>query len=427
MIITKKIKLNLFDNFKLLIKNKVFRLAIIINLIYVILTSILTLVFFYSQNDFLVYYNTGGKILNDINNLYTYNPELSWQFRYFPLSALFFIPFYLIGFEAGFICLQVLNFCINILICIFIYKIIVLIRGKDFFLKNNRIIIYISVFLISAPQFYNYILGQVNLFITILILISLYIYLKKESFIWQFIAGIMLGITINLKPIAIFIIPFLIVIEYNHEIKKFYLKIKQSFIRLLGVFIPLFFNLILFIIYPTLLKGFIDTNISGEDPVDINQSFSLTKIIINIIDFIGSAFNQLVIITIVFALFFSVSIIIYVFRKNTKNSLVIGYTLGIVIMLLIYFDSWDHHLLILIPILIILISNLDQKENLRKYYFLPAFFFLNFITLLFLGIYYLLKDIFPFNFVPTIFLIVILFGIYQYLLKNNNMKPNKKK
>ncbi|MBY9007755.1 MAG: DUF2029 domain-containing protein [Candidatus Lokiarchaeota archaeon] len=410
----------LFNDLKELLKSKTFRISLFINLVYVIVSTFLTLFIFRTQNDFLVYYDAGGKFLNDINNLYTYNPELSWQFRYFPLSALFFVPFYSMGFELGFITSQILNFCINILICVFIYKIILVIKKNNIQLDKDRVILYISIFLISVPQFYNYILGQINLYITLLILISLYIFLKKDNLIWQLIASSILGITINLKPITIFMIPFLIFLGYNYKRKKFYFDIKRSLLRFIGVLIPVSFNLLLFFVYPSLWEGFIETNLLGEQPVDINHSFSITKLIINGFDFLGSAFNQLVIILIIFLIFFGIAIIIYIFRRNSENSLIYGYCLGIIIMLIVYFDSWDHHLLILTPILIIIISNLDNKLNARKKYIFPSFIYFSFLSLLFLGIYYLLINIFPFNFVPTIFLIVILLGIYRHLLKNEN-------
>ena len=73
---------------------------------------ILTLFFYREQNDFLVYYKVGEVVLRDINDLYT-EPYL-WPFRYFPLSALYFVPFYLMGFDFGFIIFNLINLILNI-------------------------------------------------------------------------------------------------------------------------------------------------------------------------------------------------------------------------------------------------------------------------------------------------------------------------
>ncbi|GAH27093.1 unnamed protein product, partial [marine sediment metagenome] len=54
-----------------------------------------------------------------------------WPFRYFPLSALLFVPYYLMGFNLGFIIFNFINFILNILISVILYKVIILVRGND--------------------------------------------------------------------------------------------------------------------------------------------------------------------------------------------------------------------------------------------------------------------------------------------------------
>ncbi len=84
-------------------------------------------------------------------------------------------------------------------------------------------------------------------------------------------------------------------------------------------------------------------------------------------------------------------------------------------MLLTYFDSWDHHLLNLTPLLIIIIFNLPRKTELLNY-IKPSLFFFNFFDILFVGIWYLTYPLFPYNFVGTFFLILALFGVIKYCL-----------
>ena len=101
------------SKFKALWEYKIFRYALLIQGFYFILSLILTLIFFKDRNDFLVYYTVGEVFLKDINNLYNQTNYL-WPFRYFPLSALMFIPFYLMGFNLGFLMFNIINLILNL-------------------------------------------------------------------------------------------------------------------------------------------------------------------------------------------------------------------------------------------------------------------------------------------------------------------------
>jgi hypothetical protein len=286
--------------------------------------------------------------------------------------------------------------------------------------------------MISLPQIFNYILGQVNLYVTLLILLSLFIFLKYSSIKWQLIAGIILGLSIVIKPITIFMIPFLIVIQFNLRNKKFKFDVIKSFTRLIGVILPLFLNLILFLIFPRLLQGFIATNFTSSEPSQINHSFSITKLIINLFFFLG--FTESQVLSIQLPLFLSILIMIaimgfisFIIRKNSNESIIYGYCFGILIMLICYYDSWDHHLLNLTPLLIIILFNLPRQSEIAKKYIKPSFIFLSFLDLAFMGLYFAVKDIFPFNFASTIFLILVFYGLIKYLnFKKNNIEKKWK-
>lgn len=378
---------------------------------------ILTLIFFRDQNDFLVYYEVGEVFITDINNLYS--TEYLWPFRYFPISAAFFVPFYLLGFDLGFVLFNFINLILNIGICILLYKIIILIKGKDHEREDNRIILYISLFLMGLPNLFNYILGQINLYITFLILLSLYLFLKYETLKWDFISSLILGISVIIKPITIFMIPFLLVVNFKFEQRKFKFNIKRSFIRLIGVLIPLSMNIIFFLIYPALLRGFITTNFTGDEPIIVNHSFSISKLILNFCIFFNIPYNSLLIILLILLIIGGIGFLTYVFRRFNNNSIVLAYLFGILIMLLAYYDSWTHHLLALTPILIILIFIIPRNSDITKIYIKPSFFFLNFIDLGFMGIWFIIKNWFPFNFVSTIFLLLIFFGLIKYCLRED--------
>ena len=402
---------------------KSFRYAILLHFFYFFLSIIVTLFFLRTQSDFYVYYKVGEIYVNNPNNLY--NPAYYvdiWPFRYFPLSALLFVPYYLLGFNLGFIIFNFINFILNILISVILYKVIILVRGNDHEKEDKRIILYICFYLIGLPQVFNYILGQINLYVTLLILLSLFIFLKFKETKYQLLASFILGISIIIKPTTIFMIPFIIVLNYNYEKKRISFDLKLSFLRLFGVLLPLSLNIIMFIIYPDLLSGFLGTNFTGSETVLLNHSFSITKIFSNILLFIGVPSNELNVLPIFISVLLvlgSFGFIFYIFRRFNKNNLIYGYTFGMLIMFLAYFDSWDHHLLNLTPLLIIMLFNLPRSSEITRKYIKPSFFFLNFIGLVFTGIFWLTQLFFPFNFASTIFLILIFIGVSRYCILKN--------
>lgn len=414
----------LIEKFKThLIKHWFVLVCVLLHIFYFIFSVIMTLVF-RTQSDFYVYYKVGGIFVNNPNNLY--NPAFytdTWPFRYFPLSALMFVPYYFMGFDLGFIVFNLINLLLNILISILLYKIIILVRGTDHESHDKRVVLYICLFLIGLPQIFNYVLGQINLYVTLFILLSLFIFIKYSDIKWQLIASIILGISIIIKPTTIFMIPFIILLGYDYEKKKIKLEFTKSFIRLLGVILPLSLNLILFFIYPNLLNGFLTANFTGSETVLLNHSFSITKIISNMFLYLGVPSDELSVLPIflvVLLVIGGLSFIFYTFRRSNVNSMIVGYLFGILIMFLAYFDTWDHHILQIAPLLIISLFNLPRNSELTRKYIKPGFFFLNFFGLVFTGIFWLIRPFFPFNFASTLFLILIFIGVSKHCLKKQN-------
>jgi len=422
----------LIEKFKThLIKHWFVLVCVLLHIIYFIVSVFMTLLVLRTQSDFYVYYRVGEIFVNNPNNLY--NPAYYvniWPFRYFPLSALMFVPYYFMGFNLGFIVFNLINLLLNILISILLYKIIILVRGTDHESHDKRVILYICLFLIGLPQIFNYVLGQINLYVTLFILLSLFIFIKYSDIKWQLIASIILGISIIIKPTTIFMIPFIILLGYDYEKKKFKLEFTKSFVRLLGVILPLLLNLILFFIYPNLLNGFLTANFTGSDTELPNHSFSITKIISNMFLYLGVPSDELSVLPIflvVLLVIGGLSFIFYIFRKSNVNSMIVGYLFGILIMFLAYFDTWDHHILQIAPLLIISLFNLPRNSEITRKYVKPGFFFLNFFGLVFTGIFLFIAEIapnlrpfYPFNFASTLFLILIFIGVSKHCLKKQN-------
>jgi hypothetical protein len=179
----------------------------------------------------------------------------------------------------------------------------------------------------------------------------------------------------------------------------------------------------MFLIYPDLLNGFLATNFTGSETVLLNHSFSITKIISNLFLYFGVPADELNVLPIFLGVLLIIGVlgfICYIFRRSHVNSLIFGYLFGILIMFLGYFDTWDHHILQITPLLILVLFNLPRKSELTKKYIKPGFFFLNFFGLIFTGLFMLTKPFFPFNFASTLFLILIFIGVSKYCLKKYN-------
>ena len=397
--------------------SQIFKYAIILHLFYFVLSLILVYTIFRSQNDFLIYWKAGGVFLENTPDLYNQENYI-WDFRYFPLSAVFFIPFYVLGFDLGFLFFQILNLILNALICIILYKIIILVKGESHEKDDKRVILYLSLYLMAIPHALNYILGQINLYITFFMLLSLLIFLKKDGVIWELIGCFILGISIILKPTALFIIPFLLIIHFDLREKKLKIDFSRSIVRLFGVVLPIALNFIPFFIYPQLFEGFIATNYTGSNPLTLNYSFSITKNIINFCYFFNLPYNQLYVLIIVIGIVAILGFLVFIVGNFEGNTLIYGFTFSLSIMLLGYFDSWNHHLLNLIPLLII-ISFIMPRKSKETTGIKRVIFFFCFFDIAFMGLWLLTFVYFPFNLGSTIFLILTLYYIGRYSLKNS--------
>lgn len=394
--------------------HKLFRYAVIIHLFYFFLSIILFFLFYREKNDFIIFWNVGDIFLNDIENLYNQEFYL-WDFRYFPLSALFFIPFSFLSSEFAFVVFNGFNLILNIFICILLYKIILLIRNEDHEKNDKKIVYYICIYLMSIPHILNYIYGQINLYVTFFILLSLYIFLKYKELKWQLAGSLIIGLSIIIKPTALLLIPFLILISFDRESRRLNFNFLKSLVRIVGALIPVLLNFILFFIYVNLWKGFLETNFIGTNPVAINFSFSITKLLTNFFYFYNIPYNQFIVLISVVSIIGGLGFLVFIFRRDENNNIIYGYAFGVLIMLLTYFDSWDHHLLNLTPILIIIIFNLSRSSEITNSIKFSLFFF-SFFDLVFVGVWYLIYPLFPYNFEATFFLLLTFYAICKYCL-----------
>lgn len=421
-------------------KTKIFFLvACAVNIFYLILTFI----FFYflesplmniNENDYLSFHYAGINILQDLPNLY--NSTLSpFPFRYLPLAAYFFTPFSLMGLELGYFSFQVFNLFLNLLTLYLIYKIIQIYSlsnenlkislnlplFKDIFNKpeNESVLHHYAVFLIMLPQFMNYFLGQVNLLVCIFILASLF-YFLKDSIKSNLLGGLLLGLAITLRPTLILILPFILILTYDKNTKKLKFNLKKSVLRILGSIVLLLISGMYFLIYPQMLSDFVKVNLTGEytyaidGGIEINPSFSITRIILIFLELIQVELNGFLLFIIMSLLFFIPLYFYYIQNDYQPFKLINGFFAGILILLIVYFDSWPHHLIIIMPFLIFFIlfnTKFKHHKRIKYLYYLMAI-----LMVIFWGIFYLTYTFFPFNLGGLILLILLYYSLIVYFI-----------
>jgi len=418
-----------------------FLIAIGVNLFYLVLTFI----FFYffdsvlmniDNNDYLSFHNAGSIVLEDLPSLYdsSYNRiSYLFPFRYFPLSAYFFVPFSLLGIKVGYFVFQIFNFFLNFINIYLIFKIVQIYKNLDPDLdlnyklndlryiynksENESILHQNAIYLIMLPQFMNYFLGQINILVTFFILASLFYFLKGGSRN-DFLGGLLLGLGILIKPTLVLIIPFLIPLQYMRERKKFSFQLKQTILRLSGPIILIAISGLFFLIYPEMLADFIEVNLAGKytysigRDLEINPSFSLTRIVIIFFELVGLNFSNFIVFIVITFLFLLPLYFLFTFSTNQPKKLINGFFIGILIISIVYFDSWPHHLVVLAPFLILFILlNKDFKHlTFIKY----IHYLLATIILVFWVIFYLTYEFFPFNIGGLVLLILLYYNIFIY-------------
>lgn len=414
-----------------------FLIAIFVNTIYLIITFI----FFYfidnpimsiENNDYKTFHDAGLIVLEDLPDLY--DPSLYlFPFRYFPLSAYFFIPFSLLGLQAGYFVFQIFNFVLNFINIYLIFKIIQIYKSLNpdlnisyelntplriFSQSENKSILHQhAVYLIMAAQFMNYFLGQINILVTFFTLASVFYFLKGGTKN-DLLGGFLLGFGILFKPTLILLLTFIIPLNYHRNSKKIHFGVKQTILRFSGTITLLIISGLFFLIYPEMLTDFIEVNFAGKytsnlgGEVGINPSFSLTRIFLIFLGVIGLNFSNFIVFISIMFLFWLPMYIFFISSSNQSNKLINGYFAGILIILIVYFDTWPHHLVVLAPFLIffiILNKDFEHIKSVKTIHYLLVT-----IILVFWFLFYLTYEIFPFNIGGLVLLVLLYSNVLMY-------------
>ncbi len=270
------------------------------------------------------------------------------------------------------------------------------------------------------PQFMNYFLGQINVLVSFFILSSLFYYLKDGNKN-NFLGGLFLGIGILFKPTLIFIVPFIISLNYNKETRKFVFLFKKSLIRLLGSLFLIAISGFYFLIFPQMLGDFIEVNLAGKytynigNNLEINPSFSLTRILLILFGLIELKINSFLVFIITTLIILIPIYILFVRSENNNNKLINGYFIGITVMLIVYFDSWPHHIIVLAPFLIFFL--LFHKDFELYKLFKCLYYLLAVLIVIFWSIFFITYEIFPFN-IGSLLLLMLLYFILIYFYRH---------
>jgi hypothetical protein len=161
-----------------------------------------------------------------------------------------------------------------------------------------------------------------------------------------------------------------------------------------------------------MLKGFIEVNLAGKytynvgGDLEINPSFSLTRVILILFDLTNLNINNLLVFTIITLIILLPLYFLFISSTDKSTRLINGYLSAITITILVYFDSWPHHVVVLVPFLIFFLL---LNKNFRLYVFFKYIHYLFVILIvIFWGIFYLTYKIIPFN-VGGLVLIIALY------------------
>ncbi len=296
--------------------------------------------------DFSVFYYATQSVLQHTNP-YT-NPHLFTPANYPPVTFLFIIPFALFP-----ISIAAKSWILTSLICFF-FSMWILYKTKPISIYALIILFVGAVF--AFPFKFTLGMGQINLFVLLVLCLVFYWYNKKEI---PTAIAFTLAIALKLFPIGL-IIDFIIR-------RKYKVILVTSIIIFLLFFLSLFFFSVQTYIYywQYIVLG---TLIKSADGVYYNQS--ITGIFARL--HISQIFLQ---VTRIFFIIITVTILI-----KRKVHYFLSFSILLTLILLINNFTWQHHLiLLLIPYYVLLFQKLSRQEILLIFlsYILIAFNFKN--------------------------------------------------
>ena len=311
-----------------------FGLALSINICYYIFGYIGT---FWLINDPNVAFDFYGAFMPAVSrflaNPTTLYANTSDPFKYLPEVIYYFMIYYAIPSTAqlNLLACSSFIFIVNLACCKLLFKIATSKNFDQYKITSPEIpiILLISLYFITPVQYLEYVHGQVNVIINLFMILSIYSYLNnKENWGLLFI-----GCASIFKLTTLFLVPVLIFKDFKVA------GLKKFVTRVISLVIPFMPSVIVFLVYPSLIRTFISVNLFANQEFNRIGNASLTKFI-NWVFSIDVLWSLIIIGCAIYIITF------YVLRKYHLN-IIERFMLGMFASILISPDFYAPHLLFL--------------------------------------------------------------------------------
>ncbi len=361
----------------------------------------------------------------DFENLYNrieYVEGVTLFFRYFPLSPILYFPYIFFSQIAGYYLTIAIIYVSNIFNCLIVFKI-----AREYYNvteRDIRWIIHMLGFVLFLP--FNavlYYIGQNSSFVTLFILLAYYLFKKSDHKIRNnLLGGFLISFAILSKPVALLLIPFLVIIniEFNGN-KKIKIHIERSSIfRLIPVVFIIGINILLFLLIPNLLTDFIYSNFGfREGTVWYNPASDSTVTFITRFLTIETLYPFLIsCLSLTVILFLN-----FILKKDSEDKLIHYITLAMFITLITYPDIWLHYQQFVYIPMILSIQKIKNENNIESIILVKQFKYLLFFSafgLLLAFIPYFIQDTYYFVLLPIYY--PFLYYIYYRIVFKKEKK-----
>lgn len=269
-------------------------------------------------------------------------------FRYLPSFLYLMYPLTLLPMIPAFLIFNSISLACNI-------GQIFLLQSLFKKIKADSVISNVSIFCyIVYPGFSsNFYQGQMISFITLTILAALNFLAGKR----YFLAGLLLGISISLKPVAQFFLPPLLIYFLKKES-----GVKDGVKALIGLVLPILPNALIFMSVPGLLEGFLTINKDGMAYAGFRPAISGAVGIISLISHLWQLESAYYISLSLIIISVAINCLCILRMKSDQNRLLSVFVSGILSYFCYQPDIWDSQ----VPFVflgIIILFNLVISDN----------------------------------------------------------------
>ena len=216
----------------------------------------------YGYNDYIGSWKPAvERFLTNPNTLYEINGS---PFKNLPELVFYFMVFQAIPLPDSSVVLifSSISLIMDFICCIILYKI-----ARALNKEKSISVIIAAMILFFSGQASEYYFSQIDIYVDLCLLASLYFFVNDREN-WQFF---FLGLSMIFKFISLFFVPLLL---FHDGV-----KIKKIIVRLIYLLVPILPSIVIFAIYPHLIRTFIDVNAFASQSINVVYSDigSITK------------------------------------------------------------------------------------------------------------------------------------------------------